>query len=109
MPHILHIHSAPFPAATITHVKTLTVTVFVGFTAVSVVVAKLLLLPLGRRHLSCMSFPPLGAPVLEPDLQIEEKEKKWMSTLLQLMYPNAIKKFLKSHFAVQHFISLYHV
>lgn len=77
MSHILDVHPAPFPAATtITHVQALAVTVIVGFTAVAVVVAQLLLLSLGRRHFSCMSLPPLGASVLEPDLRWGERKKK---------------------------------
>lgn len=71
MSHVLDIYAAPFPATatTITHVQTLAVAVIIRFAAVSVVVSELLLLPLGSRHFCRMSFPPLGAPVLEPNLR----------------------------------------
>lgn len=84
MTHVLDVHATPLPAATITHVQALAVTVVVRLAAVAVVVAELLLLPLGSRHFGRMSFPPLGAPVLKPDLERRrvEREKIPMSTWL---------------------------
>lgn len=101
--HVLHIDSATFPTATVAHVQTFTVTVVVRFTAISIVVAELLLLPLGRRHFSRMPLPPLGAPVLEPDLR-RHKNKLWINEGSSHFSVRAIKKFLKSHFALQYFI-----
>lgn len=69
VPHIVYVDATPLPATTITHVQALAVAVIDWLAAVAVVVAQLLLLPLRRRHLRRMLFPPLGAPILEPDLQ----------------------------------------
>jgi len=55
------------------HIETLVIAIH-GLAAIAIVIAThIVLFPLGRGHFRRMPFAPLGATILEPDLQENQK------------------------------------
>jgi len=55
------------------HIETLVIAIH-GLAAIAIVIAThIVLFPLGRGHFRRMPFAPLGATILEPDLQENRK------------------------------------